>query len=282
MQEASWSEVAKYLETPEDSIETAFFAKMTNEKLKDTRSKKELKAQLKALSDEELASAFVPDVYQKDIYHIDYKRLRENGIKLISFDVDDTIGDTMLDKLKANLPMLKFTLPDKARRLVKSLHEMGFQVILMTNGQEEIGAGAYQQLGADGYIYRAEKPDTKNFELAMNRYGANAAQMAHVGNNIRQDIGGGNAAGVTTCLVRNAGKSEEFGKFLLRMVGRKSKGHYVRKELKKRKLWFKHHQHFSGDQYYQLGQMPQYLEGDIKGLALWQARRKSVQTAVVD
>lgn len=282
MPEASRTDVSEYLKAPENSIETAFFAKLTNEKIKDTRSKEEFKAQLKVLSDEELTSAFVPDVYQKDIYHIDYGRLKEKGIKLISFDVDDTIGDTMLDNLKARLPMLEFTLPNKAKRLVKSLREMGFKVILMTNGQEGIGAGAYQQLGANGYIYRAEKPDIKNFELAMERYQVTPAQMAHVGNNIRQDIGGGNAAGVTTCLVCNAGKSEEIGKFFLKLVGQKSKGHYVRKELEKRRLWFKHHRHYSGDQYYQLGQMPQYLEGDIKGLALWQGRRKEVKTAVVD
>lgn len=282
MPEASRTDVAQYLKAPENSIETAFFAKLTNEKLKDTRSKEELKAKLKALSDEELASAFVPDVYQKDIYHIDYGRLKEKNIKLISFDVDDTIGDTMLDNVKARLPMLKFTLPDKAKRLVKSLREMGFTVIIMTNGQEEIGVGAYEQLGADGYIYRAQKPDTKNFELAMERYQVAPAQMAHVGNNTRQDIGGGNAAGVTTCLVRNAGKSEEIGRFFLKLVGQKSKEHYVRKELKKRKLWFKHHRHYSGDQYYQLGEKPHYLEGDIKGEALWQARRKNVKTDIVE
>ena len=35
---------------------------------------------------------FVPDVYQKSILDIDYSHLKEKGIEVISFDIDDTIG----------------------------------------------------------------------------------------------------------------------------------------------------------------------------------------------
>ncbi len=52
--------------------------------------------ELAALSDEQL-QLYIPDVYQKDIYQIDYQRLWDQGIRLISFDIDDTIQDSGVD-----------------------------------------------------------------------------------------------------------------------------------------------------------------------------------------
>ena len=36
-------------------------------------------------------SKFFPDMYQKSIYDIDYKKLKHNGIKCILFDLDNTL-----------------------------------------------------------------------------------------------------------------------------------------------------------------------------------------------
>ena len=33
---------------------------------------------------------FIPDMYQKSIYHIDYDKLKEDGIKCLLFDLDNT------------------------------------------------------------------------------------------------------------------------------------------------------------------------------------------------
>ena len=33
---------------------------------------------------------FIPDMYQKSIYHIDYNKLQDDGIKCILFDLDNT------------------------------------------------------------------------------------------------------------------------------------------------------------------------------------------------
>lgn len=34
---------------------------------------------------------YVPDVYQHDIYSIDYQKLKDAGVQLISLNIDDTI-----------------------------------------------------------------------------------------------------------------------------------------------------------------------------------------------
>ena len=224
----------------------------------DERSDREsFQAALEHYSDDELMT-YVPDVYQEDIYRIDYARLKENGIKLISFDIDDTIDDSFINKLQANAPGLTVTMPDKARELVQGLKAMGFTVVLLTNAQQELAEGACKDLGADYCIARARKPEISGFEMIASRYGVDKSQMAHVGNSMRADIAGGNKYGVTTCLVRRAGTSMKLVKFVSNMLGVPTKGHLIREKLLERNMWRKHHVYHPGDQYYQLGEEPEY------------------------
>lgn len=56
---------------------------------------KEYQQMLDGMDEKEIEETFIPDVYQKDIYSIDYEKLKARGITLISFDIDDTIADSM-------------------------------------------------------------------------------------------------------------------------------------------------------------------------------------------
>ena len=222
-----------------------------------------LKEKLRTMSDEELRQTYIPDVFQKNIYKIDYDKLKDRGIKLISYDIDDTIGDVLVHNIKAGIPGLKVTMYKEgkdAKELIEKLHSMGFTVVLLTNAQQAIAEGVWKEIGADDYFDNAGKPDPRTFNEIMKKYNIEKSQMAHVGNNIRQDVAGGNAAGVTTCLVRNYGVAMKVGKTMLRMIGIRSKGHLVREELKKRGPWRKHHKYVSGDQYYQLGETAEYIQ----------------------
>ncbi len=213
-------------------------------------------AELDGFSDNDLM-VFVPDVYQKNIYKIDYRKLKEKGIKLISFDIDDTITDSFRNKARGALP-IKVTMPHDAKELFRELKQMGFHVVLLTNTKASIAKDVCDELQADGYIAKADKPETRNFEKLMADYGMEPSQMAHVGNSMRQDIAGGNRAGVTTCLVRRAGYSLKVVKFFMKGTGLQTKGHLIRTELLERGIWRKHHKDVKGDQYYQLGELPKY------------------------
>lgn len=241
---------------PEKAIKYIF--DKANVILLDERSDREsFQTALEHYPDDELM-IYVPDVYQEDIYRIDYARLKENGIKLISFDIDDTIDDSFINKLQANAPGLTVTMPGKARELVQGLKAMGFTVVLLTNAQQELAEGACKDLGADYCIARAKKPETSGFEMIASRYGVDKSQMAHVGNSMRADIAGGNKYGVTTCLVRRAGTSMKIVKFVSKTLGVPTKGHLIRERLLERSMWRKHHVYRPGDQYYQLGEEPEY------------------------
>lgn len=91
----------------------------------------------------------------------------------------------------------------------------------------------------------------------MERYQVAPSQMTHVGNSMRDDIVGGNRAGVTTCLVRGAGVSLKLVKFVSKALEVPAKGHLVREKLRERDMWRKHYVSRNGDQYYQLGERPE-------------------------
>ena len=42
---------------------------------------------------------YKPDMYKKDIYSIDYKKLRSYGIKCLLFDLDNTLVPNNIKKL---------------------------------------------------------------------------------------------------------------------------------------------------------------------------------------
>ena len=231
---------------------------LASKKIEDEKTDREVfEKNIQNCSDEEM-KIYIPDVYQKDIYKIDYLKLKDNGIKLISFDIDDTINDIFLNKVEAKVPVFKVKMPADAIEFFAKLKSLGFTVTLLTNAGSDLAKEVAKQLNADDYIARANKPETMNFQVMQEQYGVEKSQMAHVGNDIRTDIKGGNTFGITTCLVRRKGFSMKLVKFIGKNTGMPTKGTLIRNELLERDLWRKHHLKEKGDQYYQLGETPKY------------------------
>jgi len=224
---------------------------------------KKFKEHWENASDEELR-IFIPNVYQKNIYKIDYMKLWERGIRLLTFDIDDTIDDSIVNKaegkFEGKIPFIKVTVPKEAVDLFKKLKEIGFTVGLLTNGPVCVAKAFYEQLGANDYIAKAKKPEVMAFEEMRRRYNMDKSQMAHIGNNMWDDIQGGNRAGIVTCYVRRNGFTLKVTKKTKNMFGVSTKGQIIRKQMLERNLWRKHHLNEKGDQYYQLDETPRYCK----------------------
>ena len=82
------------------------------------------------MPDEFLRRNYVPDVYQPSIYRIDYQKLWDAGIRLISFDIDDTIADLVVTEP-----------PKEAITLFENLKAMGFQLMLLSNTWDSRASG---------------------------------------------------------------------------------------------------------------------------------------------
>ena len=60
---------------------------------------------------------YKPDMYKKDIYSIDYKKLKTYGIKCILFDLDNTL-----------VPYYKNKPTRKVKDLIEKLKDLGFKI----------------------------------------------------------------------------------------------------------------------------------------------------------
>ena len=206
-----------------------------------------VKNDFKDMTDDYLQRNYVPAVYQRNIYAIDYQKLKEAGVKLISFDIDDTIA-----ALAADEP------PKAAITLFANLKNMGFELMLLSNARDSRASYFAEKLGIKGcYIARADKPDTKHFQIMQDQCGVEKNQMAHVGNSIQEDVAGGNSFGIITCMVRRIGKIGALPNFNPLVP---TQSQLLREELKERGIWFKHHVLVPDDQYYQLGELPKYKQ----------------------
>ena len=69
---------------------------------------------------------YKPDMYQKDIYSIDYKKLKSYGIKCILFDLDNTLVAPYIKKP-----------PRKLKDFIERIKDMKFKVIIYSNASKK-------------------------------------------------------------------------------------------------------------------------------------------------
>ena len=141
---------------------------------------------------------FVPDIYQKSIYHIDYEKLLDSGIKCILFDLDNTC-----------IPYKDKEPNKKLVNLFEDLKDKGFKLIIFSNATKRRIAPFKKVLNVD-CLARAGKPSKKNFLKILKLFNLNLSDVAIVGDQLYKDILGGNKVGITTILVNPMSKDDMF------------------------------------------------------------------------
>ncbi len=169
---------------------------------------------------------FIPDIYQKSIYTIDYTKLLNSGIKCLLFDLDNTI-----------VPSNETEAPQKAKDLFISLKQKGFRVVIYTNSPMFRLRGFKNYLKVDG-VSNAMKPRVKKLIKFMNQNNYLASDLAIIGDQIMTDIRVGNRVGITTILVNPVSSKD----FILTRLNR-----HFEKKIKKK---LRDHDLFNEEKYY--------------------------------
>ena len=132
---------------------------------------------------------FIPDIYQKSIYHIDYEKLLDAGIKCILFDLDNTC-----------IPYKDKEPNKKLIELFEMLKDMDFKLIIFSNATRRRIAPFKKVLNVD-CLARAGKPRKRNFLKVLKLFNYELSDVAIVGDQLYKDILGGNRIGIKTILV---------------------------------------------------------------------------------
>lgn len=131
---------------------------------------------------------FKPDVYKKNIFDIDYTRLKKDGIKCLVFDLDNTLG--LIDEKKC---------PTEAKKLLKKLKK-DFKVYISSNNVASRIKPYIDDLEIDGESFSL-KPLPKGLMRIRSRCKVEKYEMAMIGDQIVTDILSGKLYGVKTILV---------------------------------------------------------------------------------
>ena len=100
---------------------------------------------------------FKPSIYQKTIFDINYKQLKQEGIRCLIFDLDNTLG---LISHK--------TCPDEAKELIKKLQK-DFTVLICSNNTRRRLKPYLEELGVDGIAW-SMKPSIKGLVQIKLKY----------------------------------------------------------------------------------------------------------------
>lgn len=165
---------------------------------------------------------YVPDLYQKSIYTIDYTKLKNRGIKCLLFDLDNTIVPI---KMKAP--------SNKIKELFTTLKRKGFKIIIFSNSPKSRLKPFKEQLNVDCSA-SSHKPSIKKFNQILTVYGYDVSEVAIIGDEMLTDILGGNKIGITTILVNPVGKKD----FFFAAIRRKLEKH-IMKRLRDKDLFSK-------------------------------------------
>lgn len=131
----------------------------------------------------------IPDMYQKSIYHINYEKLKSDGIKCLLFDLDNTCVPT-----KEKNPNKKLI------EQFDKLKDLGFKVIIFSNAGKKRLEPFKKTLDVD-CSYSSRKPLSGKFNKIMKKFGYDLSETAIIGDQLFTDILGGNKVGIKTILI---------------------------------------------------------------------------------
>jgi hypothetical protein len=149
--------------------------------------------------------SFFPCKRIRSAYEIDYVDLYKNGCRALIFDIDNTLVCHGAPQSERSLPFLQ------------NLMAMGFKILFLSNNKEPRVKSFNDPLGAQ-YIYKAGKPNPKNYVKACELMGTDISSTVFIGDQLFTDIWGANKAGIYSILVGQIGKKEEIQIVLKRIL----------------------------------------------------------------
>ena len=148
---------------------------------------------------------FYPDYIAGSTYRIDFKRFREEGIRGLIFDIDNTL-------VGHGAPADR-----RVIALFKELHSLGIKTVLLSNNKERRVKSFAEEVDSL-YIYKANKPSTKGYIKAMELMGTDRSNTLFVGDQLFTDVWGAKRSGIKTVLVGQLYKQEEIQIVLKRIL----------------------------------------------------------------
>ena len=140
-------------------------------------------------------SYFKPTKYYKNIYFINFSKLKEEGVKCLIFDLDNTLGMAEHE-----------TCPEESKKLLKELQK-DFSVYICSNNTRKRISPYLEELGVEGTSWSL-KPLTRGLRIIKNKNHFQKKEMVMIGDQIVTDVLAGKRFGIKTILVDPLGEKD--------------------------------------------------------------------------
>lgn len=168
---------------------------------------------------------FYPNMYQKDIFNINYSKLKKIGIKCLIFDLDNTIA--LIDQQ---------VITKDTKKLLLSLKK-NFKIIIISNNITSRVEKYANYLGCD-FVANAMKPLSRSYIKIRKKYNLKKEEMCMIGDQLVTDIYGGNRYNIFTILVDPLGSKDLKITSLNRLIERIIIKRYEDKQIMKKGVYY--------------------------------------------
>ncbi len=145
-----------------------------------------------------------PRAYVDSIFDVDFEKLYSEGYRGIIFDVDNTLVPHGAHGDKRAIEFFDY------------LKRTGFKTLLLSNNGEPRVKSFKEEVGATGYIYKANKPARTGYMEAMKRLGTESGTTLFCGDQIFTDIWGANRSGIRSIMTKPVLKWKEEPQIILK------------------------------------------------------------------
>lgn len=165
---------------------------------------------------------FYPNIYQKNIFDINYNLLIDKNIKCLVFDLDNTIALIDQDYVDS-----------RTKTLFKEL-ENNFKIFIVSNNSNKKRVASYAKNLNCSFYHWAWKPSKKTLKKIMKKYNFKQEEIAVIGDQLVTDIFMGNRNSSTTILIDPIGDNDLKITSLNRYLERKILKKYAKKNIFKK------------------------------------------------
>ena len=162
---------------------------------------------------------FLPDMYKKSIYTVNYEMLKNAGIKIILFDLDNTI-----------VPLHSKETTKRLKDLFDDVKNMGMKPIIISNARKKRVEPFKNELIVDA-SYHSFKPFKWKYKKILKIYDVKPNEVAAIGDQLITDVFGANRMGLTSILVNPMSSDDlattKFNRFFERIIIR----YYTKKKV---------------------------------------------------
>ncbi len=138
----------------------------------------------------------IPDAYHASIFEIPYQQLKEQGIKSLFFDLDNTIIAYDDKELK-----------EKHLELMRNLKKE-FSVMVISNTNYKRVALALNQLNVP-FIWHAKKPLKFGFHKGLKKLDTKKEETIIIGDQLMTDVFGAHRFGIRSILVASVKRKSD-------------------------------------------------------------------------